>query len=338
MMPPLKLRALQTHETGWDPASVKVAINARLDARIVPSAASPDGARLDYAHIVVLDDFFGEDERVALLGFLTAPDWDHSRGPPADKWERATADGAGLPRSWGLKDSVLRQLAAGQPDAAMREMPPPRLRSSVQRHSNLGNLPTADLQPSSDGDRDHQHSSDEDEGDVVTSGTPNVDCNQFVGNAAIYGDCFQWHIDADPSAFPPSPWVDTFGDYCNGEPGKPLFVSLMVYLDEAWPRDWDAETLFLDSANDVGVIVRPKRFRAVLMDQDVLHRVSTPSQLAGGRPRYSLVWKLVFLPRAAGQTACIARPEWGPPTNIGSAAHMENVKRSLAKKRKAGTE
>ncbi|KAK9804411.1 hypothetical protein WJX72_011538 [[Myrmecia] bisecta] len=122
MMPPLKLRALQTHETGWDPASVKVAINARLDARIVPSAASPDGARLDYAHIVVLDDFFGEDERVALLGFLTAPDWDHSRGPPADKWERATADGAGLPRSWGLKDSVLRQLAAGQPDAAMREV------------------------------------------------------------------------------------------------------------------------------------------------------------------------------------------------------------------------
>ena len=43
----------------------------------------------------------------------------------------------------------------------------------------------------------------------------------------------------------------------------------------------------------VGLVVRPKRGRAVLMDQDVLHRVSAPSAAAGGRPRYSLVWKLV---------------------------------------------
>ena len=26
-----------------------------------------------------------------------------------------------------------------------------------------------------------------------------VDCNQYVANAAVYGDCFQWHLDADPS-------------------------------------------------------------------------------------------------------------------------------------------
>ncbi len=44
---------------------------------------------------------------------------------------------------------------------------------------------------------------------------------------------------------------------------------------------------------DLGLVVRPKRYRAVLMDQDVLHRVSAPSAAAGGRPRYSLVWKLV---------------------------------------------
>lgn len=30
------------------------------------------------------------------------------------------------------------------------------------------------------------------------------------------------------------------------------------------------------------------------MDQDVLHRVSAPSSAAGGRPRYSLIWKLVW--------------------------------------------
>ena len=40
-------------------------------------------------------------------------------------------------------------------------------------------------------------------------------------------------------------------------------------------------------------MVRPKSGRAVLMDQDILHRVSAPSSAAGGRPRYSLVWKLV---------------------------------------------
>lgn len=33
----------------------------------------------------------------------------------------------------------------------------------------------------------------------------------------------------------------------NGEPGRPLLVSLLLYLDDAWPPDWAAETLFLDS-------------------------------------------------------------------------------------------
>lgn len=44
-------------------------------------------------------------------------------------------------------------------------------------------------------------------------------------------------------------------------------MSLLLYLDAAWPRDWDAETLFLDDATDCGIVVRPRRYRAVLMDQ-----------------------------------------------------------------------
>lgn len=67
------------------------------------------------------------------------------------------------------------------------------------------------------------------------------------------------------------------------------------------------------------------------MDQDVLHRLSAPSRLAESWPRYSLVWKLVFLPKSAGQTCCIARPEWGRPTDIGSAAHLQHVKELLAR-------
>ena len=44
-----------------------------------------------------------------------------------------------------------------------------------------------------------------------------AECNQFVGNAAVYGDCFQWHIDADPTGFPLSPWVSgaTSTEHCN---------------------------------------------------------------------------------------------------------------------------
>lgn len=49
--------------------------------------------------------------------------------------------------------------------------------------------------------------------------------------------------------------------------GKPLFVSLLLYLNASWPRDWAAETLFLDADTDVGLVVRPKPYRAVLMDQ-----------------------------------------------------------------------
>lgn len=42
-------------------------------------------------------------------------------------------------------------------------------------------------------------------------------------------------------------WTEAYGDYVNGEPGQPLLVSLLLYLDDAWPLDWAAETLFLDS-------------------------------------------------------------------------------------------
>lgn len=92
-----------------------------------------------------------------------------------------------------------------------------------------------------------------------------------------------------------------------------------------------------------GVFVRPKPYRAVLMDQDVAHRLSTPSAVAN-RPRYSLVWKLVMTPRPTpaqqqqegraprlpGAAACIARKEWGQPTYFGSAAHVLKMAKSAA--------
>lgn len=93
------------------------------------------------------------------------------------------------------------------------------------------------------------------------------------------------------------------------EPGYPLLVSLLLYLvDEAWDRDWHGETLFLDTQTEIGLTVRPKMFRAVLMDQDVMHRVVQPSVLAE-RPRFSFVWKLAFLPKTPEQASPVTFSE-----------------------------
>lgn len=40
-----------------------------------------------------------------------------------------------------------------------------------------------------------------------------------------------------------------------------------------------------------------------------------------------------FLPKSPEQRCCLARPEWGVPTSIGSAARVEQVKQSLLRKR-----
>ncbi len=88
------------------------------------------------------------------------------------------------------------------------------------------------------------------------------------------------------------------------EPGKPLFFSVLVYLNASWPRNLDAETLFLDTSSDTGIVVRPRPGRVVLMDQDILHRLSAPS-LAAKTPRYSERDRLHLLPALIGFPAIL---------------------------------
>jgi len=119
----------------------------------------------------------------------------------------------------------------------------------------------------------------------------------FVANAAMPFEDFRWHVDSDATDFPDdSAWVRVIGPHCNTQAGKPLFVTLLLYLNEEWKRDWGAATMFLDDATEAGAFVRPKPYRAVLMEQHVQHRLSPPTPLAPC-PRYSLVWKLIFWPR-----------------------------------------
>ena len=100
--PRLRLKAVQTHSTLWDPNSARPVLNVVIDAAIV-EAPPPTGARVSYSHVVgkdhipqiecpmtvveshltwdttpvygssVLDNFIGEAERTSLLDAITAP-------------------------------------------------------------------------------------------------------------------------------------------------------------------------------------------------------------------------------------------------------------------------
>ena len=291
--------ALQAHATTWSPGDVKIALNLTLNACMVPSLEAESGLRLDAGHVVVLDDLLdaaGCQSIRAWLGVSEPP----SAAPPADRWERCTADGVDGAATYGLKDSALRELET-TPPAGVLELNSRLLRLFPDVHIV------------------HQFSQ---QGEGHT-------CERYVANAAVAGDTFAWHLDADPSAMPPP-----FGGYVNRERGKPLYVSAVLYLDADWPDDFGAESLFLDPPTACGIFVRPKAGRVVLMDQDVPHRLSPPAPCAG-RPRYSLVWKLLFCPKAAGQRCCIARPEWGRPIPFGSEARVAQLGRDLQLRRES---
>lgn len=52
------------------------------------------------------------------------------------------------------------------------------------------------------------------------------------------------------------------------------------------------------------------------------HRISAPSKEASGRPRYSLVWKLVFFPKGTGSPGPTAGPARGTTDGSGGTANL----------------
>ncbi|KAI8463534.1 MAG: hypothetical protein J3K34DRAFT_142799 [Monoraphidium minutum] len=282
----------------------QLAMNVVLDRGEVPT--STGGARDDESALVVIDGLLSEPERQQLLEWLTSPGHDHAGDPPGDKWERACADRAGDAATWGLRPEVI---------AALRDDPPPAAVALQARVAALypewllTHMPT----------------------EAMLEDDQEQPLSTHVANAVLYGDPCQWHLDADPASLPPgAPLVEHTGYYYNREAGKPLFVTLMAYLNAEWREEWHAETLLADPATGTGVFVQPRPGRVVLMDQDIAHRISAPSKAAPG-PRYSLVWKLLLWPRDAatgagggsgggGGARGLSRPEWGPPQRIGSAA------------------
>eukprot|EP00808_Paulinella_micropora_P015331 g59744.t1 len=295
-MKAVPLKKLCVGEKSWSAEGVVPTLNVRLDRTEIECEDGRTDTRS--CNLLVFDEFFQEHHRAELLNHLTEEGWDHNKGPPQSKWERSTADGPGLPTSWGLKETVLSSLLEGQL---------PALQEINARLTALYPEYQIYHQPS------NKYFTTAQRTDSAYSAYP------FVGNAPVYGEDFRWHVDADPSSFPPCPWIFQYGSYVNHEPGKPLFVSMLIYLCKVWPRHFGGETLFLDDDTDTGILVRPKPFRMVLMDQDLLHRISAPSRFAR-QPRYTLVWKLLFFPKAYPDRPCsIAKPHWRL-TSFGSMA------------------
>eukprot|EP00466_Bigelowiella_natans_P016431 jgi/Bigna1/72238/fgenesh1_pg.19_\ len=341
----IPLEPVPVHETKWSSEQVKVALNMVLD-----ETKTEDGDTR-CCNLIVLDNLFGEAERKELHECLTGNEGGSSeetssssaagssqqqQQPPPSKWEKSTADGKDLPVTYGLKSDVLKKLCS----AAKYTWPFFRMHveqvceTSMLCKSRLyisvvsirsGELKSVReiwsrlqllypqykicLQPG------NEHFTTQNAREP--SSTPKHVCWPVVGNAPVAGDEYRYHYDGDPASFPPSNWTQEFGSYVNHEPGKPLFVSLLVYLCRYWRRDFLAETLFLDDDTDTGIFVRPKPYRAILMDQDLLHRVSVPSKVAN-EPRYSVVWKLVFIPKQENVTCTLAREDWGVPHPFGS--------------------
>lgn len=311
----IQYRMLATRETSWDPEKdVRVNMNVRLDGCIVPDTGNI-GARVSYSHVVVLDDFVDAACRLRLLNHLVETnESDGSIKLRNTWWNRLTSDMVGSKPTWGVTDACVTSMCQEHEDAVIEIQS--RL-TKLYPEFDIAFMPSGSIQENNE------------------DGKQGGNCASMLVNAAVEGDTYIYHVDADPSSFPEgSSWTQEYGNYFNGEPGKPLFVSLVMYLNDEWKMNDAADTLVLDTGTDTGVFIRPKPGRVVLMHQDIVHRLSPPSTRAGGQPRLSIVWKLVFIPKQQNTTnmggyCSIARKEFGHVCSFGSAARVDSVLRGL---------
>mmetsp|Transcript_18684 Transcript_18684/g.52258 ORF Transcript_18684/g.52258 Transcript_18684/m.52258 type:complete len:555 (-) Transcript_18684:4275-5939(-) len=271
----------------------------------------------DTSTVLVFDDMVTDDLRARLLevvkGKKSADDnWnDNEQGPDPSRWVRGglqdvpgeedgeTKDQNGEETTtscWGLPGEVIEEICFREHDA-IQEFE--SILTNLFPRFLVSRLPEAVY------------------GECVSPLTANAPVASEDG-------LYDYHIDGDPLQTPPSPWTDIYGRYPNRSPGKPRFVSCLVYLNEEWDgANWGAPTRFYDPPTGESYEVTPAPGRCVIMDQDVGHTVVPPRAAAGKRPRYSLVWKLVLHPRTENQDMTDllphSRAEWPEPVLFGSA-------------------
>ena len=240
----------------------------------------------DESSIAIFDGLISDKLRQALLDLLSRAngEWNANDGPDPELWISGGLDctpydeeislAETTPRSWGLKEEHLKVLCA---DAEDEILSPIAAVESILQQCVWPNHRVCRL---------------------ATEAMLGQDVTQLTANAPWHPrETFAWHVDAEPLLAPPGPWTDAFGYFRNRfDCRKPHLVSCLIYLNDEWRDEWGASTRFLDPPSGFTVEVHPAPGRIVIMDQDVTHSVSAPTVDAGGRPRYSLVWKLAIFP------------------------------------------
>ena len=299
---------LRTRTTSWNAAHASLASHVTLDGAMVdhPGVAP----WWDVSSVAVYDGVVDEALRSSLLSLLASDGWDPEVGADPNLWERGTfndaqtltpADGVSMrANGWGLNFDALQALCSEEEEeeGGAGERPAPMPEPILELQSRLVSLLRA---ANPDGvSFDVCRQSDAVFGGAITP---------LTANAPVHADgneCYGWHIDADPALLPPSPWTDLYGRHPNRLAGAPRFVTALVYLSPEWKTEWGAPTRFLDPPTGDVYRVEPRPGRLILMDQDLTHAVSAPSEAAGDRPRYSLVFKLVLHPRPAAAASTAA--------------------------------
>jgi len=130
-------------------------------------------------------------------------------------------DRVGDQATWGLRRDVLEALLTEPPPALVAvqsrlallypeydigHMPASQLAEERQRSKTRGGEEESAGSDQGEEEEDYEEEGEEEE-EILSS---------FVGNAVMMGDPCAWHVDADPSTFPPaSPWVHNYGYYYN---------------------------------------------------------------------------------------------------------------------------
>lgn len=276
---------------------LKPTVSVEVDGAMVTGSSGGDPV-WDTSSVLVFDNLIDDTLRKRLLDVVVGRDeydddsWDcTNNGPDPRRWVRGglidIPDQEGQP-CWGLSDEAIDDLCLHHD--AFEEFE--SIVSGLFPQFTVTRLPEAVL------------------GDSVSP---------MTANAPTYGDVFAYHIDGDPNMTPPSPWTDIYGRYPNRQTGKPRLLSCLVYLNDEWKDEWGAPTRFVDVATDTHYDITPKPGRCVFMDQDITHTVVAPDEAAGKRPRYSLVWKLIFHPKIHGQDMSVRGKNWPDPILLGSA-------------------